>query len=51
LCLQVEKNQGVFKGGNGLFPPLTSTVYTPRDIKRFFKNSRFQTRGVYTART
>ncbi len=29
------------------FPPLTSTDYTPRDIKIFFKNSRFQTRGVY----
>jgi outer membrane protein OmpA-like peptidoglycan-associated protein len=46
--LNAQQNRGLLRGEMPCFPPLTSTDYTPRDIKIFFKNSRFQTRGVYT---
>jgi ribonuclease PH len=45
----MQQNRGLLRGEMPCFPPLTSTEdYTPRDIKIFFKNSHFQTRGVYT---
>ncbi len=44
----MQQNRGLLRGEMPCFPPLTSTDYTPRDIKIFFKNSRFQTRGVYS---
>ena len=47
LAYENQYRGGLLRGEIFCFPTLTSTDYTPRDIKIFFKNSRFQTRGVY----